>query len=136
MGICQTHIRDEKGNLDLSVETQSTAGSIHDRYREEVAVIVDKWKTEYPTQDSIKAFYDAQSPEEYDKWSRGVNFYAEPQRITELIGKDKLVSVDPSTEVLDIGAGTGEIGRLLFKKQGFTTFYGIDASDTMIEKLK
>jgi len=53
-----------------------------------------------------------------------------------LIGKGKELDIDPSTEILDFGAGTGVIGTLLNKKQGFNNIIGIDASTNMVERLK
>ena len=44
--------------------------------------------------------------------------------------------MQPSTEVLDVGAGTGVIGTLLNKKQGFNNMFAIEPSDVFVEKLR
>ena len=53
-----------------------------------------------------------------------------------MIGKDCVVDVDPACEVLDVGAGSGVIGRLLKEKQGFSNITAIEPSEGMLVKLR
>ena len=61
--------------------------------------------------------------------------FNEPENIVGLVGMDSVVKVEPNCEVLDAGAGTGVIGRLL-KEKGFTNITAVDPSESMLSKLK
>lgn len=66
--------------------------------------------------------------EGYDEWAKVVNF-TEPFEIIRQVDKmaqDNLVSKDG--EQLDIGAGTGVIGREL-GKLGFSNLFALDATE-------
>ena len=53
--------------------------------------------------------------------------------MVDLIGIGCTLDIDLESEVLDMGAGSGVIGRLLMQK-GFTNITGIDASEAMLTK--
>ena len=53
-----------------------------------------------------------------------------------MIGPGKVVDVDPATtEILDVGAGTGTVGKFLAKR-GYSGIVGIDAAPNLLAKLK
>ena len=49
-----------------------------------------------------------------------------------MIGKDCVVDVDPTCEVLDVGSGSGIIGKLM-KPKGFTNIMALDPSQGMLD---
>ena len=52
----------------------------------------------------------------------------------KFIGPDQFVDIDPNSEVLDIGAGTGKVGEIL-KDKGFSNITGVDPSQKLLDKL-
>ena len=72
--------------------------------------------------------------EGYDEFVKNINFN-QPEQVTKCIGKGQFVDLDPeTTEVLDVGAGTGTVG-LYLKEKGFKNITGIDASRSLLDKL-
>ena len=56
--------------------------------------------------------------------------------VDRLIGPGQIVDLDPeNAQILDVGAGTGAVGRFLSKK-GYGGIVGIDASPNLIAKQK
>ena len=96
--------------------------------------VVGKFASEYPTQETIEQFYNQFSGDGYDNWAKTVNF-TEPKEFCKLIGPGLPANVEPNCEVLDVGSGTGIVG-LYLKEKGFTNITGVDASESMLEKLK
>ena len=71
----------------------------------------------------------------YDAWAKAVN-YVEPENFCKLVGPDCPADLSPANcKVLDVGAGTGICGRLL-KEKGFADITAVDASESLLEKLK
>ena len=79
-------------------------------------------------------FYNEIGADGYDEWAKHVKFN-EPENIVALVGMDSVVKVETNCEILDAGAGTGVIGRLL-KEKGFTNMTAVDPSESMLGKLR
>ena len=74
-------------------------------------------------------------PDAYDDFVKHINF-TDPDNIAKQIGAGQVVDfpMEPSkVQVLDIGAGTGVMGKLL-KEKGFTDIVAIDPSQTLLDK--
>lgn len=79
--------------------------------------------------DDIDQFYDTYAEKyEYICLQAGINDHL---KISESIVK---YSKDSNVDILDIGAGTGLVGKTLYEK-GFRNFFGVDASDSMVKIL-
>ena len=96
--------------------------------------VLEKFSTEYPDNSNVDKFYDQMSGDGYDNFVKLIN-YDVPENIVTVIGPDQVVDINPQTsEILDIGAGTGRVG-LNLKEKGFRNITGVDASESMLEKL-
>ena len=95
--------------------------------------ILKTFTTDYPTQENVDKFYNKMSGEAYDEFIKTINFN-EPEKFMPLIGAGCPADVETSSEVLDVGAGTGICGILL-KEKGFTNITGIDPSESLLKKL-
>ena len=52
----------------------------------------------------------------FDEYAKAKG-WTQPENITKLIGPGKVVDLDPATtEILDVGAGTGTVGKFLAKR--------------------
>lgn len=56
-----------------------------------------------------------------------------PYALAQLLGKGCELDIDPSSEILDVGAGTGTVGKFL-KEKGFTNLTAVDPSEAMLKK--
>ena len=54
-----------------------------------------------------------------------------PQHLVERLGC--VLDIDPSSAILDVGAGAGIVGKLL-KEKGFSNITGVDASQALLKK--
>ena len=96
--------------------------------------ILDQYNKNHPTYENSGDFYNKMTGDGYDNFVKDIKF-TQPQEITKVVGPGQIVDIDPSTsEVLDIGAGTGTVG-LCLKEKGFTNITAVDASESLLEKL-
>ena len=87
--------------------------------------------------DNINDLYNEMGSAGYDEWAKVVNF-TEPFEIIKQVSNSKdedCLAMDKGAELLDIGAGTGIIGREL-TKAGFKNLWGLDATETFVVDLK
>ena len=99
---------------------------------EEIDAAVDK---KYPSYEESATFYNSMTGDAFDEYAKAKG-WTQPEQITKLIGKGQVVDLDPAvTEILDIGAGTGTVGKFL-SKRGFGGIVGIDAAPNLLQKLK
>lgn len=63
-------------------------------------------------QKDIADVYNEIGADQYDEWAIAVN-YTTPNYLTDLIGKGAKLEIDSDSEILDVGAGSGVIGKLL-----------------------
>ena len=77
---------------------------------EEIDAAVDK---KYPSYEESATFYNSMTGDAFDEYAKAKG-WTQPEQITKLIGKGQVVDLDPAvTEILDIGAGTGTVGKFL-----------------------
>jgi predicted TPR repeat methyltransferase len=82
-----------------------------------------------PSPEEIQAFYDLWGPD-YDDDMKYAQYYNPYTVIKEV---EKLFPDNKNINILDVGAGTGEIGKLL-NKAGYTAIDGADSSRTMLDQ--
>ena len=99
----------------------------------QVKEVISKLDDVAITQENVANFYNEVGADGYDEWAKAVNFN-EPEHIVNLIAANSEINVSPECEVLDAGAGSGVIGKLL-KERAFTNITGVDPSEAMLEKL-
>ena len=88
-----------------------------------------------PSYEDSATFYNSMTGDAFDEYAKAKG-WTQPETITQLVGKGKVVDLDPATtEILDIGAGTGQVGLYLSKK-GFSGIVGLDAAPNLLEKAK
>ena len=78
----------------------------------------------------IGTYYDSMGPEVYEKVMDIINFN-DLYKINEAVKK---LELERDCEVLDVGAGTGRLGKML-SQEGFTTIDAVDACASFLEKL-
>ena len=99
---------------------------------EEIDAAVEQ---KYPSYEESATFYNSMTGDAFDEYAKAKG-WTQPEHITKLIGKGQIVDIDPATtEILDIGAGTGTVGKFL-SKRGFGGIVGIDAAENLLKKLK
>ena len=97
--------------------------------------IIEKLDSPKLSAENVGEFYNEIDADGYDEFVKAIK-YTEPEHLVNLIGEGCVVEIDPRSEVLDVAAGTGHIGKLLKEKKGFTNITGVDASDNLLRKLE
>ena len=82
---------------------------------------------------NVNELYDKLGGDGYDVFVKEINFN-EPAEFMKMVGAGQVVDIDPASEVLDVGAGTGICGNLL-KEKGFANVTGVDPSQALLDKL-
>ena len=80
--------------------------------------------------DKINEFYNEMGVEGYDQWAKVVNF-TEPYEIIKQVHasqEEECIQAPKDAKILDVGAGTGIIGRNL-AKEGYTNMDALEASE-------
>ena len=97
--------------------------------------IIEKLDSPKLSAENVGEFYNEIDADGYDEFVKAIK-YTEPEHLVELIGDGCVVDINPASEVLDVAAGTGHIGKLLKEKKGFSNITGVDASDNLLRKLE
>jgi len=63
-------------------------------------------------QKDIADVYNELGADQYDEWAIAAEYNA-PNYLTDLIGCGAKLEIDTDSEILDVGAGSGVIGKLL-----------------------
>jgi len=81
--------------------------------------------------EKINEFYNEMGSKGYDEWAKVVNFTEPQEIIKQVYDKEEEGGLELSTDstMLDVGAGTGVIGKGLFE-QGFYFMDALDASES------
>ena len=85
---------------------------------------------------TINELYNKMGGEGYDEWARVVNF-TEPYEIAKQVyqsEQEEAIDMPRDSAILDVGAGTGIIGKCL-TKQGYTNMQALDASEEFQKSL-
>ena len=91
---------------------------------------------EWPTTEDSPSFWNSMTGEAYDQYALAKGWTQPQNMVDRLIGPGQIVDLDPANaQILDVGAGTGAVGKFLSKK-GYGGIVGIDASSNLIEKQK
>lgn len=87
---------------------------------------------------TYEAENEAALAKRYDEWAKvydedltGTHQYIAPQKSVDVLAG----LIEPFTDILDAGAGTGLVGELL-SQRGFPNLYAIDYSEGMLAKAK
>ena len=92
---------------------------------------VNQFTHHYPENDKVGEFYNQLTPQAYDEWSNYINFNCEPFRIVDEVvrlTRDTASGGRSTLRVLDVGAGTGILGRKLRENGLHLDIFAIDAS--------
>lgn len=118
-------------SYDVSTpEFKTVSEEIHEKAKEMVYKINSHYETVEKTADLYKSDY----VEIYDEVMRILN-YNEPYVIRDVVSGPKeegMLEIPRDAKVLDIGCGTGRMGRLL-SADGFKDIQGIDGSPNMLK---
>ena len=113
---------------------ETTSSSSKGSAKETISKLDEGYSESAIGQKDIADVYNEIGADQYDEWAVAVNWNA-PNYLVQRIGSGCVLDVDPASEILDVGAGSGVIGRLLLEK-GFSNITGIDASEAMLKKAK